>query len=757
MNNFKYRKLFLLSFLFILLFSIYVLLPFLRGYVILISFLLAASCIFAGGVFFEKIRFRSAIFILLSLLTAFSSVMYARSFTSENEYVLKYTDGSVYEVKGKITEVSHIGTYSSSYIVDILEIDGEISDFSASLEIEKITFFEYGDVISFNAVFEEAKDDSLYLRGKSIFLTASSEDASFTEKSKKDISYYIHTANEYLCERTVDILGRDAGGFCSALVLGNRAYVSSGIRLDFSRIGISHILALSGLHLSILSQTLDFLLRGFLKKKYRNIVLMISCIAFAFFTGLSASVIRAAIMLCAIFIADIAGEENDSLTSLFAAGALIILFDPASVYDVGFWLSVSATLGIILVRPAAYSLFYKWQKPRKNKAMRALYVICQYFYGILSMSLAAFFFTLPITYFAFGEVSVIGILSNLIFLPLVTVLLVLCIFFIPFSYVPYASGVFSFLCKNLAEFMLSAAHSISEGEFVSVSLKYPFSPYIFAVLGVCLFDCIFIKKLSLVKIGAIVLSFALAFTACFTVYSYKTDGNVNLFAYTSKSGEFISFRSGNENYVIDVSTGKYSHLYEAILSVKEFSSTEVDNLVLTHYHQHHGNALYRLSDVIKIRNVLLPKPETEKETEYFDEICAILEKQEISYTVYTRGSTYEKDGVTLDFAPLYKLPRSEKPVVAFKISTPSGSLSYIESAAFEGKSDLQEYLFADVIFVGSHGPDRKFGSSASLLGDAQHVIFANGCEAWFRKSNSLSNAYYLAAEQDALKILYTEE
>ena len=756
MNNFKYRKLLLLSFLFIFLFSIYVLLPDLRSYILIPCIILCIACLFLGGVFFEKIHFRNIIFISLSLLTAFSSVLYAYHFTSESEYPINYTDGAVYEIEGKIREISHIGTYSSSYLIDVLRVNAEPVDFSASLEVEKITFFEYGDIIRCSAVFEEAVDKTQYLRGKNIFVVATTEDCLLSQKAEKDIGYYIHNANTYMCERFVDLLGKDAGGFSSTLILGNRTYVSSGMRLDFSRIGISHVLALSGLHLSILAQTLDFLLRGFLKKKYRNIILIVSCIAFSIFTGLSASVIRACVMLCAIFVSEIAGEENDSMTSLFAAACLILLFDPASVYDIGFWLSVSATLGIILTRSAAFSLFCKWEKPRKNKLLRALYVICQYFYGILSMSLAALLFTLPITYFAFGEVSAMGLMSNFIFLPLTTVLLVLCVLFVPFSFVPYASEIFAFLCKHLANFILDTAHVLSNSEHANISLRYPFAPYIFVILGICLFLCIFIKRLSLIKIGAIVILFALSFTSCFFAYSYMTKNDTQVFVYTSASGEFISFDAENTNYVIDISTGKYLHMHEALLSVKELSSTQVDNLVLTHYHQHHANSLYRLADIIKIRNVLLPLPETEKETEYFEEIKSILEEQEINYVLYTRGSTYSKYNVEIDFASLYKIPRSEKPIVAFKVSTSSGDFSYIESAAFEGNKDYGEYISSDLVFVGSHGPNRKFKTDAGKLSSARYVIFTEGNDGYFRNEDNVSNVHYLSYGDKALKILFTD-
>jgi len=750
MGNFKYRKLFLLLFLFITLFSLYTLVPLIRPYIFGVGIFLCVFCLAWGGAFSEKLRRGSVIFIALSLAIAGLSILRATFFTEKSEAPLLYANGSLYEITAEVVDVSHKGTYSSSYIVNVLSINGESADFDASLEIDKITFFEYGDVISCTAVFEKSEDETLYLRGKNIFVAAEADDAVFSGKAEKDIKYHIYKANEYLCERMVDMLGKDAGGFCAALILGNRTYVSSGMRLDFARIGISHLLALSGLHLSILAQTLDFILRGFVKKKYRNIILIVSCFSFAAFTGFSASVIRASVMLAVFFAADIFGEENDSLTSLSIAAFLILLFDPASVYDIGFWLSVGATLGIVVMRPALDGLFYKLQKPRKNKLLRALYGLCKYFYGILSMSFAAFVFTLPASYFAFGEISLIGILSNFVFIPLATVLLVLSLLLL----VPYADGVFAFLCTNLAELLIDTAHAVSNMKGINASLNYPFAPVVFAVLAVFLLACVFIKRLSVVKIGALCLSFFVAFFSCFGVYSYITKNDVGLSLATGKSGEFVSFEADGRSYVIDISTGKYSHMYESLMSVKDFACTEVDNLVLTHYHSYHQNSIYRLSDKIKIRNVLLPYPQNESEEENFRLIKDMLERQGIKYDVYMRGGIYTQGELEIDFAPLYKIPRSEKPIIAFKISFHEAEFSYIESAAFEGTSDYGKYFSSDVVFIGCHGPNRKFRSSSEALYSAKYVIFSRGTEEYFRETEMLPNVFYINEDNDILKVLY---
>lgn len=756
MTKFTNRKLFIITFFSFALFSIYMLVPIMRRYIFAIGMVMFILMLFLGEAFSKKLRAKNVIFILLAAIFAFSPILYAKVISTKCEFLQIYVDGKEHLAQGTITKVSYSGAYSSSYYVNITELDGEKVDADIVLEIEEKTEFEYGDIVSFSAEFSNTTDETAYLRGKRIFFCAQASKAEYEGVAEKGINYHIHTANEYFCKRYISFLGEEEGGFCAALILGNRTYVSRGLRLDFSRVGISHLLALSGLHLSIVVQTLDFLLKGAVGKKYRNIILIAASWGFALFTGLSFSVMRAAIMLTLVYLADIFGEQNDPLTSISAASFLIALFDPTAVYDIGFWLSISATMGIILMRPVADELFYKWRKPKKNKILRALYAICKYFYGIFSMSLSSFIFTLPIIYFSFGEVSIAGIVSNFLFLPLASCLLVMCFLFVPLSFAPYISSITAFICKKLAFLIMTLAKAISDVRGICVSLKYPFSGYIFASLAICLVLCIFANKITWKRICALIVSFCLAFFSCYGIYSNITKDNKRYSVATYRSGEFVSFAADGESYAIDISTGKYSIMREALFSVKEFSFTEVDNLVLTHYHQYHKNSIERLSDAIKIRKVILPSFENETEEKYYIALVQTLEKLDIPFEVYERGDIWTNGEVKIDFAPLYKLPRSEKPIVAFSIETEDSSFSYIESAAFEGKLDYSAYFDFDVVFVGSHGPNRKFISSAVPLSLAGKVIFGDS-EEFFRESEIPDDAYYISEEDGVFNILYKNE
>lgn len=728
------------------------LLPLSLTYITALAAVLALAFFAIGGGFSK--RWGSAVFAAALISASLLSLFYGTKTVEKSEKALAFVGEESFCVTAEVTDVRLRSAHVSSYLVEITEVSGSSVRFGAVLEIAKGTSFEYGDILNFEAVFTTMEEELSYLRGKSVFVCAEAQDAMRIGKAENGFAYRIRKANEYISKRFEDFMGREGGGFCSAIILGNKSLVDTGVKLDFSRAGISHLLALSGLHLSVLTGALDFVLRGFTKKKLRGVILIISAFAFALFTGLSASVLRASVMLAFVYAADIFGEENDSITALFAAVWVILLVNGNAVYDVGFLLSASATLGIILVRPAFEGLFAKWKKPRKNFLLRALRATAKYFYGIFTMSAAAFIFTLPIAGHTFGEVSALGIISNFVFLPLATVLIISCALFVPLSYIPVASTLLAGGCRTLSGAIISLAATFSDFRGASVSLRYPFAPYLLALLMAAIIACIFIKKLSLLKLGVGALAFALSFAACFGFYANFTSGDMNLCFGAGKSGEYAAFSAGGENYVIDISTGGYSALRDALESRKYFCDTEIDNLVLTHYHNHHAGTIYRLSERVKIRRVLLPAPETESEKADFAYMAETLSQIGMEFIVYKRGEMFENGDVSIYFAPARRLSRSEKPLVAFTVEYGDFDFAYIEGAALESVFDYSSHLCADTVLVGANGPERKFRVYADAFAGAGRVIFAEGAEEYFRGIDHLGQVYRTEEYGGKITVLY---
>ena len=205
----------------------------------------------------------------------------------------------------------------------------------------------------------------------------------------------------------------------SALTIGYKADLSDEIRDSYSVAGISHVLALSGMHIGFLWMMIGFLLKPLDKKGLQWIKWMISsCLLwmFAFVTGLEASVVRAVIMCMLMEFGRVLGNRTLSINTLAIAAFSMLLYNPFYLYDVGFQLSFLAVLFILLFYNR-FDVFCPFRRLFFRKV-----------WSILSVSMAAQLGTAPLIMVYFSNFSVYFLLANL-----GVALLVPCIIYTAFA------------------------------------------------------------------------------------------------------------------------------------------------------------------------------------------------------------------------------------------------------------------------------------------------------------------------------------
>lgn len=202
----------------------------------------------------------------------------------------------------------------------------------------------------------------------------------------------------------------------SALLLGDKEGLSDEIVETYAVSGASHVLALSGLHIGFLYALLFFLLSPLWKwkswmKPVAILLIVLLLWLFAFFTGLSSSVVRSVTMFTIMSVAMLMRKDPLSLNVVAASAFLMLLVNPAWLFNVGFQLSYSAVVAILLLQPKLASL---WQV--ENRLLR-------YVWGLLTVSVAAQIGTMPWVMFYFSRFSTHFLLTNLWVIPLVSVVL----------------------------------------------------------------------------------------------------------------------------------------------------------------------------------------------------------------------------------------------------------------------------------------------------------------------------------------------
>lgn len=214
-----------------------------------------------------------------------------------------------------------------------------------------------------------------------------------------------------------------------ALVLGEKSELDSDQKIDFKSAGAMHVLAVSGLHVSLVFVVVSFILtrifgRGKLKIMTYVGVLVVLWL-YAAVTGLSASVVRASTMFSLVSIGQMINRKSLTFNTLSLAALLLLFFRPDSLYDLGFQLSFSAVLGILIIQPV---LKERWL-PRKK--------ILVWFWDLMTVSTAAQLGTFPLSLYYFHQFPNYFLFTNLLVIPLTTLVVYGAILSLLFSFIPF--------------------------------------------------------------------------------------------------------------------------------------------------------------------------------------------------------------------------------------------------------------------------------------------------------------------------------
>lgn len=253
--------------------------------------------------------------------------------------------------------------------------------------------------------------------------------------------------------------GRELAVF-SAITLGDKTHIDKDVRHVYSSSGVSHVLALSGLHLGILFGLWQLLLKHLDHRRRRfcffmRVLGLLGLLAFAFIAGFPKSLVRAGLMFAFMQMQIHFRSTPYSVNNLALAALVIVFFSPQAVFDIGFQLSCVSVLGILLF--ADLIPYPRWFKHHYR---------CRYLFSMLVVSVFAQLATFPLAAYYFHTISLYGLLSNFVAIPAAYLLLFLGLIFylLPFGQSavamvlhPVLSGLYSVL-KSISEWPGGVLH-----------------------------------------------------------------------------------------------------------------------------------------------------------------------------------------------------------------------------------------------------------------------------------------------------------
>lgn len=350
--------------------------------------------------------------------------------------------GTVYRIEEKKKVTAVFLKDSTVSVADQMLNESEILVYISQNETERSTEIKIGNRAAASGeaeVFEPARnpgnfDQKTYYLRQGIHVLVWAEQFRILSHDKKPVRQFLSEVRGRWNELLLRHLGDYYGGTMSAILLGEKSGLDAGMKTMYQKSGISHLLAISGLHMTFLGMGIYNLLRkagcGFTISGLTGGVLLI---LYSLMIGAGVSSLRALIMFMVRIGAEITGRDYDLLTSLFLSAAILCFRQPLYLTDAGFQLSYGAILGLALFSPVFSEMFGCAQvSDRKRRLERRKtgriarvqskgFTVLLWILNGLSTSLAVNVFLLgPLLWFYF-EVPPYSVFLNLIVIPVMPV------------------------------------------------------------------------------------------------------------------------------------------------------------------------------------------------------------------------------------------------------------------------------------------------------------------------------------------------
>ncbi|MHC1695962.1 MAG: ComEC/Rec2 family competence protein [Eubacteriales bacterium] len=374
--------------------------------------------------------------------------------------------GDVVRIYATVEEVNYYD-YSMNALLRLKSADGKAVRGRLLLELKDFVSFKELDQVELVADISVYPERSASLlagspnRSRDIFLsgTPSPETQINVTPAPPSLSHSLKGLRDgiqYILEENIwregDYPSAQASLACG-IFLGERDNISYAVRGDFNRTGISHILSVSGMHLTILMGTLFALLCAFgIHRRAACVMVMAAALFYMALCGFLPSATRAGIMALFYYTALLFGRDSHAPSSLFMAGCAICAVNPYTVADISFMLSFLATLGIVTVSPTLSRIS---EAARERSRLLVPFAVLLSGFGITA---AAVLFTLPVTLSVFGTMSLVSPVVNLAAAPFVQLILVLSPLLALFSFLPFAAGLLSSVIYVCCDILTRLAH-----------------------------------------------------------------------------------------------------------------------------------------------------------------------------------------------------------------------------------------------------------------------------------------------------------
>jgi len=681
--------------------------------------------------------------IIISLITLILS--YVNIKNSENKYnYIRNTIVGERKFSGEIISIEKENDYFYNYVLQVK--DSQINkNYRVLLKIKKqknqTQVYKYGDYITGIGDFSKPEvqrnykgfDYSAYLKTKKISVICQTDMSKIKvqkNNSHFEINMWIMNLRCKLKLNLRDILPQDRYDIASALLLGDSSNINENQKEMYSKANVSHILAISGMHVNYIVMALSVIQKKIDNRKGK-IFLIIFLIFFAQLTGLSPSVIRAVIMCILAISSKLFYRKSDTINNISIACFILLIFNPYNIFNLGFQLSFLGTLGIIMFNDKIKSFLESIFKINKDGRNKFLSKLIKSIVSVLSVSISANIFIMPILIYNQNTISIIFLISSLLIAPILGFMLVS-------GYVTVLVSIFSVNISKVFlfffEFSLNIFTKISEFcsnvKFLRFNIITPSIITIVLYYVLIIYFCYFHKKITSKSIQRIIkraiilcviivctIKAALPINSGLKIYFVDVGQGDCTLIVTNTNKKILIDGGGSESYDVGKNV-LVPYLYDRKIN-------SIDYVIISHFDTDHVGGILTVMEELKVDTAVISKQG--KTSQNYEKFKKIAKTKKIKVLVVGKGDRLKIDK-DLYFDVLW--PNNENLITENILNNNSivcklyyRNLSVLFTGDIEEiaeKQILQEYednyqaLNSTILKVGHHGS--KTSSTQEFLG-----------------------------------------
>lgn len=684
----------------------------------------------------------------LCLFAFFGGAIYSQSsLPADNEHYLQfYNDKGTVTIKGMVSQDPDIRDKNTQLRLSVSEIkldEGwhEVQG-NALLFVPRYPTYSYGDVLLVSGEPETPPkfddfDYESYLAYEGIYSTMLYPEIEVLESGQGfKLMEWLYFFRNDLSQTLAQVLPEPQASLAQGIILGIRGNIPTQLNKDFSETGTAHILAISGLNLSIvagLMLSIGTWLFG--RRRYLYIWLALATIwLYALLTGMYPSVVRGAIMASVFLIAELLGRQRSAITALTFAATIMVSLEPQILFSVSFQLSFLAMAGLIFIFPPLQDLGRRVVNTTLGK-YQIVVPTANFVSDSFSVTLAAIIAVWPVVAYYFGIVSLVGPLATLLALPALPGIIIAGVLTGGLGLIALpAAQITSWLAWLFLSYLLLIVNGFAALPLSSVEFGYSNAILIwvyYPVLALVFWlasnrqrvSSLKAKTAALVKPGVdkmsssfslvpkkwLILPLVVIAILASAAIAVRPDDRLHVSFLDVGQGDAILIQKGNQQVLIDGGPSPQAITLELGEGMPFWDRT-IELVVLTHPHSDHITGLVEVLKDYQVEQVL--HPNLDSDLDIYDEFLRLIDEKDIKATIAQVGQQIEFDGVVIKVLnPQNQLllgTESDIDNNSVVLHISMGEISFLLTAdlMWEGELELLSQRFvpqSTILKIGHHG------------------------------------------------------